>query len=125
MLKFRKGFTLIELLIVIMIVGILAAIGIPQLAKSLEKAKGGDARIGLNQIYRAEVDYAGYRAGVYTNSIDDLIDVALTERYWTFTIDTPTSTSFTAIATRTSGSHSGQTITLDHLGNLSGNWEFL
>ena len=125
MLKRRKGFTLIELLIVVMVIGILAAIGIPQLAVSLEKAKGGDAKVGLYQIYRAELDYGGNRAGVYTNSIDELIDVALTETYWNFTIDTPTPTFFTAIATRTSGSYSGQTITLDCLGNLSGNWEFL
>ena len=120
----KKGFTIIELLIVVLIIGILTAIGIPQLAKSLEKAKGGDAKIGLNQIYRAERVYEGNRT-FYTNSIGDLIDVVLTERYWAFSIDTPTSISFTAIATRSSGSCSGQTITLDDLGNLSGNWEFL
>jgi len=121
----KKGFTLLELLIVVAIVGILAAIGIPQLAKSLEKAKGGDARTGLTFIYRAELDYAGIRAGVYTNSIDNLTDVTLTTRYWTFTIDTPTSTSFTAIATRNSGSHSGETITMNSSGVLSGTWEYL
>jgi len=127
MLKVRKGFTLIELLIVVMVIAILAAIGIPQLADSLEKARSGDAKIGLNQIYRAEAVYEEGRA-FYTSSISDLIDVNLTERYWTFSIDIPstsTPTSFTAIATRTSGSRSGQTITLDYLGNLSGNWEFL
>lgn len=120
----REGFTLIELLIVIIVIGILATISIPQLADSLERAKGGDAKIGLHQIYRAEQVYNENRA-FYTNSISDLTDVTLTERYWKFTIDTPTSTSFIAIATRTSGSRSGQTITLDNLGNLSGNWEFL
>jgi len=120
----RKAFTLTELLIVVLVIGILAAIGIPQLAASLEKARSADAKIGLNQIYRAEIVFEGDRR-FYTDSVGDLADVALTERYWSFRIDTPTSTSFTATATRTSGSRSGQTITLDNLGILSGNWEFL
>ena len=121
----RRAFTMLELLIVVLIIGVLAAIGIPQLGKSIEKAKGGDAKLGLNQIYRAELEYGANRMGFYTDSIGDLSEVILTKRYWTFTIDATPSNVFTAIATRSSGSRSGQTITLDNLGNLSGNWEFL
>lgn len=121
----RKGFTLIEILIVVIIVGVLASIGIPQYAASLEKAKGVDAKESLAYIYREEQVYSGYRGGIFTNSITDLgSDVILNIRYWNFTLDTPTSTSFIATATRISGSHSGQTVTIDNLGNIAGNWEY-
>ena len=123
----KKGFTLIEILIVVIIMGVLASIGIPQFAKALEKSKAADAREGLNHIYRAEIAYYGFRGGVYTNSMDELgPDVVLTKRYWNFSINlSPSADTFTVIATRKSGSHSGQTITLDEKTNLSGNWEFL
>lgn len=116
---------MLELLIVVLIIGILAGMGIPQIAKSIEKARGGDAKLGLNQIYRAELEYGANRMGLYTDSIDDLSEVTLTERYWAFSINAMPSNIFTAIATRSGGSHSGQTITLDSDGNMAGNWEYL
>jgi prepilin-type N-terminal cleavage/methylation domain-containing protein len=39
----RSGFTLIEMLVVVLIIGILAAMGIPQFMKSMEIAKADDA----------------------------------------------------------------------------------
>ena len=124
----KRGFTLIEVLIVVMIVGVLAAIGIPQFSASLEKAKGTDAKTGLAQIYRSEIEYAANRIGNYTNSLTELMNVSeitLMDRYWSFSITTPTSITFTATATRSSGSHNGETVTIDETGTIAGNWEFL
>ncbi|MFC1667087.1 type IV pilin protein [Candidatus Omnitrophota bacterium] len=125
MLKIREGFTIIELIVVSIIIGILAMIGLPQFASSLERAKGSSARLGLKQIYRAELEYSASRSGYYTSSINNLSNIALTEKYWDFSISATPSTSFTATATRTSGSHSGQTINMDNLAVIDGNWEYI
>ncbi|MCP4581259.1 MAG: prepilin-type N-terminal cleavage/methylation domain-containing protein [candidate division Zixibacteria bacterium] len=49
--KSNKGFTLIELMIVVVIIGILAALAIPRFMRSTTKAKMSEARQLLKQIY--------------------------------------------------------------------------
>ena len=49
----KKGFTLIELLAVVLIVGILTAISLPQYRKSLERTRVAEARQMLPAIYDA------------------------------------------------------------------------
>ena len=64
MLKNRKGFTLIELLIVVVIIGILAAIAIPKFAATKDKAKLASVKTDLRNLETAEEayfsDYATY-----------------------------------------------------------------
>jgi len=60
----RKGFTLIELLIVVVIIGILAAIAIPKFAATKDKAKLASVKTDVRNMMTAEEayfsDYATY-----------------------------------------------------------------
>ena len=53
LLKRQKGFTLIELMIVVAIIGILAAIAIPNFLKFQARAKQSEAKSNLKGIYTA------------------------------------------------------------------------
>ena len=52
-----KGFTLIELMIVVVIIGILAALAIPRFMRSTTKSKQSEAKQLLKQIYTMERAY--------------------------------------------------------------------
>ena len=57
MLRNRKGFTLIELLIVVVIIGILAAIAIPKFAATKDKAKLASVKTDVRNVETAEEAY--------------------------------------------------------------------
>ncbi|MEX2209110.1 MAG: prepilin-type N-terminal cleavage/methylation domain-containing protein [Myxococcota bacterium] len=63
-LKKREGFTLIELMIVVAIIGILAAIAIPNFIKFQLRAKAGESKVNLAGIRTAQESYFA-EAGTY------------------------------------------------------------
>lgn len=97
MLRNRKGFTLIELLIVVVIIGILAAIAIPKFANTKSKAYITAMKSDLRNLVTAEEAFFSDSAK-YTSVIADLkfqastgvanpaIVAPATGGYWTATV---------------------------------------
>ena len=110
MLRSKKGFTLIELMIVVVIIGILAALAIPRFMRATTKSKQSEAKQILKQVYVMQHSYrqekdtywspAGVQTAVAGGSFADIgVEIGLGARY-TYSI-TATATTFTATATST------------------------
>jgi len=67
----KKGFTLIELLIVIVIIGILAAIAIPKFAATKDKAKLASVKTDIRNFMTAEEAYFSDN-GAYSTTLSDI-----------------------------------------------------
>jgi prepilin-type N-terminal cleavage/methylation domain-containing protein len=79
--KDRRGFTLVELTVVIVIVGVLAAFGMPRFLKSVEKSKAAEAFGYLSAVRSAQERYQSQQ-GSYAGSVADLDIQYATPRYF-------------------------------------------
>ncbi len=103
MLRNKKGFTLIELMIVVAIIGILAAIAIPNFLSYQCKSKQSEAKTNLGAIANSEESYnAEFSKYVTCTTMAELQSkigwqAKGTPKY-TYSVEAPTDTTFTATA---------------------------
>jgi prepilin-type N-terminal cleavage/methylation domain-containing protein len=71
MLRNAKGFTLIELMIVVVIIGILAAIAIPNFISMQDRAKESSVKANMHTVQLAIEDFAVQNDGTYPVAGDD------------------------------------------------------
>ena len=67
----KPGFALIELLVVGLIIGVLAAVALPQYQLAVEKSRVMQALVAAQSIYEAEQRYF-LEHGTYTKQLEDL-----------------------------------------------------
>ena len=109
----RKGFTLIELIIVVIIIGILATLAIPQYRKATQRAYLGKGKHALSviasaeKIYRADsgkyIAVANTAAAWDGTDLNNMVEVKEigTDTNFTYAVTSTDGTAFTATATQT------------------------
>lgn len=101
----KKGFTMLELLMVIIVIGILASLAIPQYQSFMEKARVAEARNTVSSVKSAQelffLENGTYGSEALINGNYVTYPTAGVNTLWTYGITANANTGWTLTATRT------------------------
>src|SRR5688572_15588893 len=97
------GFTLVELMIAIMVLGILAAIALPNYTESVRKGRRADAFAALQRLAQAQERHRANNTA-YTTDLSVLGGTTSPDRHYTIAIGEVSASGYTATATVAAGS---------------------
>jgi prepilin-type N-terminal cleavage/methylation domain-containing protein len=80
--KKQGGFTLIELMVVIVIIGILVSIALPNFVAAQDRAKIASLKLNMHTLQYAAEMYAIDYSGIYCTNISALRTEGLAKHYW-------------------------------------------
>ena len=107
----EDGFTLVELLVVMLILGLLAAIAIPSFFNQRDKAKDADAKAAVRTAQTAMETYATDNGGTYVGATDEAL-VAIEPSLGNADLLDPTGLGAKAYTVTVNSEVSGQSFTI-------------
>lgn len=125
----KKAFTLVELIIVVIIIGILASIAIPQFNKTMERSRIAEASAVLGALRGAQLRYilenpSGYAIDLTKLDIEppnyDGVDPKNDGKFFLYSADNTVENNFTSVATaqRKSSQYGQYTLKINDQGKI-------
>jgi prepilin-type N-terminal cleavage/methylation domain-containing protein len=122
----RSGFTLVEVMVVLTVIAIFAALCVPSYQRAVEQSRADIAAANLRTIWAAQrlywLEYQSYTPNLSNLRSLGLVDpeVAASTTSYVYSIDSATSSAFTAVAARSgSGVWTGE-LSIDQTGLITG-----
>lgn len=117
----KQGFTLMEVLIVIVVLGVLVGLAVPNYFRTVEKTRSNEAIANLKTIHMGQKIYrvdnnTFYGPSSSLSSINQNLNTDVTEEFYSLAITHADATTFEATASRVGGT---KVFTIDETGNIS------